>query len=314
MAIKPVILKILTATSILFALVTIIALFIPFSSFYQSIEDYLNIFLFALILTGLIGFFLNDKKILNTNFLCAAFLSIFLKTTTNNEFSLPKRNTGFVINLAEINLNIVENTSFINQILIDTSVNVLTFLQCDPNWDYILDSNLKNTFPFQSKLVQTEQNGTTIYSKIPILNIDTIMLGNYPILQTSFTNITDTFQILTVYVPSKEEIGNQNEINIMHQQLHEFIYRNNRRSIIIGQFNQTYWFRDISHLKTTLHLNNTRRIIYPMTTSVPRDHIFYSNDLECYNFGKIIDRARVRIGSQAGFQIHQLTGSKPKIQ
>lgn len=314
MAIKPVILKILTATSIFFSLVTIIALFMPFSSFYQSIEGYLNVFLFVLIITGLIGFFLNGKKILHINFLCAALLSIFLKTSTNNEFSLPKNNTGFVINLAEINLNTVENTSFINQILKDTSINVLTFLQCNPDWDYILDAQLKSVYPFQSKLVQTKQNGTTIYSKIPILNIDTIMLGNYPILQTSFTNTVDSFQILSVYVPGKEEIKNQNEINIMHQQLHDFIYRNNRRSIIIGQFNQTYWFRDISHLKTTLHLNNTRRIIYPIATSVPSDHIFYSNDLECYNFGKIIDRTRVRIGSQAGFQINQLAVSKPKIQ
>lgn len=314
MAIKPVILKILTATSILFALVTIIALFIPFSSFYQSIEDYLNIFLFILIVTGLIGFFINDKKILNINFLCAAFLSIFLKTSTKNEFYLPKNNTGFVINLAEINLNTVENTSFINQILKDTSINVMTFLQCNPNWNHILDAQLKNIFPFQSKLVQTGMNGTTIYSKIPIFNIDTIMLGNYPILQTSFTNKIDSFQILSVYVPGKDEIVDQNEINLMHQQLHEFIYRNNRRSIVIGQFNQTYWFKDISHLKTTLHLNNTRRIIYPIATSVPRDHIFYSNDLECYNFGKIIDRTRVRIGSQAGFQIHQNALSKHKIQ
>ena len=311
MAIKTVTLKILTATSILFALVTIIAFIIPFSSAYKRIEDYLNIFLLVLIITGLIGFFLNDKKILNINFLCVTFLTIFLKTSTSNEFSLPKRNNGFVINIVEINLNTVENASFINKILKDTSINVLALQQCDPNWDYILDPKLKNVFPFQSKLVQTQQNGTTIYSKIPILNIDTIMLGNYPILQTSFSNITDTFQILSVYVPGKDKIENQNEINQIHQQLHEFIFRNNRRSIVLGQFNQTYWFRDISHLKTTLHLNNTRRIIYPMITSVPRDHIFYSNDLECYSFSKVIDRTRVRIGSQAGFQIHQITASNP---
>ncbi|MCZ2102387.1 MAG: endonuclease/exonuclease/phosphatase family protein [Chitinophagales bacterium] len=302
---RPIKFKILTTFSVILALATVLALFAPFVFGFQNMDHHLNYFLITMIITGLIGFFLNSKSVLYINFLCAGLLTFYLKTTTFDRMLSPSRNASQAINIAAINLNVVENNSFIHPLLKDTSINIIVFQQCNPDWDYILQPILAQDFPYQAKLIQLGHHGMAIYSKIPIVQVDTFMIGNFPAIQSSFKGVTDAFKLLSVYIPEKSESNSQRDIDLIYKDLHNFVAQNNHKNIIIGQFNQTYWSQNILHLKTTLHLYNSRRIIYPIVTSMPQDHIFYTGDLECYAFGEIIGAPRTRIGSKAFFQINQ---------
>ena len=301
--------KILTAFSLMLALASVMMLFVPYVSNPENIENELFIFLLILTITGLTGFFIGSRRILYINFLCAGLLAFYLKTTTIDRIPAHKSNMNQIINIATVALNLVENDRFIDQVLKDTSIHILAFQQCNPDWNHILQPILKKDFPYQAKLIQLGQHGTALYSKIPVIHVDTFMLGNYPAIQTMFKGGLDTFNILSAYIPGQNESVQKNEIDGMYEDLRDVVSKHNLRNIIIGQFNQTYWSQYILHLKNTLHLYNSRRIIYPIVTTMPQDHIFYSGDLECYAFGEITGAPRTRIGSKAFFRIHQPTSA-----
>ncbi len=309
---KPIKIKILMAFSILLAFASIVILFVPHLSNPENIDDELFVFLLILIVTGLTGFFMGSRRILAINFLCAGLLAFYLKTTTIANISTHKSNSNQEINIASIALNLVENDRFISSVLNDSTIHIVAFQQYNPDWDHILHTILIKDFPYQAKLIQLGQHGTALYSKIPVIHVDTFMLGNYPTIQTTFKSGLDTFNILSAYIPGQNESVPKNEIDGMYEDLRSFVSQHNRRNIIIGQFNQTYWSRHILHLKNTLHLYNSRRIIYPIVTTMPQDHIFYTGDLECYAFGEITGAPRTRIGSKAFFRIHQPTTMNTK--
>lgn len=302
---KQILVKTLLIISILLSLLSLSIFILPFFFIQLHLEDYLIYILFALLITGLTSYFADSKKAMYIAFIFSTFMTLYLKTTTNEDFKLPKRNNAFGLKIAEINLNTVEDILFLNPIIRDTSINVIVLLHYTPDWNHLIQPVLAKQFPYQSKLIQLHQHGAALFTKIPILKSDTLMMGEDPVLNTVLSNHTDTLQILSVTATDKINFEGNDINSYMYKDLSNFISMKSRRTIVAGLFNHTYWSTEIVRLKTTLQLKNSRRIIYPVITSAPRDFFFYTNDLECYYFNDFFFKTNIRAGSISGFQIKQ---------
>ncbi len=303
---------ILYVITLLLVLATCFIFFMPDIVGDESCGKFVNIMLFAFIMVGLTGFILSNRRILFLNFLCAAILALYQKSTTIEVLHMPVKNADESINLVEVNLADMDDMMSVRKILKDTTINVLVFQQCDPDRNYLLDTIIQRDFANHAKLIQLQPNGTSIYCKMPLLSVDTLMVGSYPVLKISVLVHEDTISILSAYIPGNNIDQKQNRIDQSYSELANLVAKSNRRMIIIGQFNQTYWSQNIVHLKNTLNLNNSRRIIYPIISMMPHDHIFYTSDLQCYAFSEVLSDSRTRIGSKAYFVVDKFLNDKKK--
>lgn len=300
---KSSVLKMLMYISILLILVSLGLIILPDRSDQISNEYLLNYTLTGFILNVFFGFVYNCRKFLMLNLICAVLIASHLKSTNIEIIQIPDLKDNQSVNLVEINLNEVENPESIANLLNNRLINVLVFQQCDPNWDYNLSMILNDKFPFNVKLIQLHPNGTAIFSKLPLTSSDTFMISSFPALKTSIivNPGKDTISIMSAYIPSNSEVAEQEIIDQSYDELANYVKNFSSKSIVVGQFNQTYWSQNIVHLKNTLNLNNSRRIIYPIISIMPHDHIFYTSDLQCYAFSEVLNKSRVRIGSKAYF-------------
>ena len=82
----------------------------------------------------------------------------------------------------------------------------------------------------------------------------------------------------------------------------DHISKNEGSKVVLGDFNMVYWSSRIRDFRNTTGLMNSRRDISQSVLSIPYDHIFYSEDLECTKFIDLLDQGSTRLGIQGDFQ------------
>ena len=73
--------------------------------------------------------------------------------------------------------------------------------------------------------------------------------------------------------------------------------------IIVGEFNQVYWSKNLRNFIYSTRLNNARRFIYAFSEKNPYDHIFYSDEFNCYLIEDIYDPITKLTGVKGVFEL-----------
>ncbi|MEZ4909008.1 MAG: hypothetical protein R2771_15525 [Saprospiraceae bacterium] len=76
--------------------------------------------------------------------------------------------------------------------------------------------------------------------------------------------------------------------------------------IIVGEFNQVYWSKNLRNFIYNTKLNNARRFIYAFSDRNPYDHIFYSDDFNCYQIEDIFDPYTNLVGVKGVFEYKKI--------
>ena len=291
--------RIIASIVILF---TLFVVFIPQIEFNFNIEDYLVHFLMLLIFSGIVGLIISNKIVLYTSFGCAAILALFLKNASNSQLKNPKENKTENITVAHINLSLVTEVETVTKIMNDSLIDVISFQEYTPDWANIIPLLLKNQFPHDYQNVRIDFFGKAIFARRPLYEQKIIQLTDIPELETKLLLGQDTVSVISTFFTPALDSKSKQAARIQFENMSEYILNSKHLQIVMGEFNQVYWSHDILSFRTKTGLQNSRRSVYPTTLKMPYDHIFYTNDLECFQFEELSDATGEHIGCKASFQ------------
>lgn len=256
---------------------------------------------------GFVFFFINNQRLFTHAFLCAAVLCIFLKNASNKNLKLPEVNEALpTFKVAHVNLSSVENEyQIFFQSIANLDPDILSVQEFDPQWERILNKELKHLYPYQALNTRIDPYGMAFYSKTPIGHIDTIFTNEIPMLQSDITlpdssNIYMTnIQILPSINSIMDSIQETQMLN-----LGDIVNKIKSYKIVLGDFNMVYWSNRIRNFRQQTDLLNSRRDVSQSVLSVPYDHIFYDKALDCVAFRDIIDSTGNRLGIVGTYQLN----------
>lgn len=272
--------------------------------FFKQIQDYTVYIMFGFLFLGLIAYIYNKERYILQFFACAGILGIFLKSASNSDLKAPERNTSVKISAAHINVSSVDG-SYAGLIgkLKNSDLDVVSFQEVLPNWSTLLKNNLKESFPYSAENVRIDLYGMAVYSKFPIVNLDTLIHNEIPILVVELmVEGTKQARIINAYMPpsfnSQMDQLQEAQLNF----LRSYLGAEPESDLIMGDFNMVYWSRRIREFRNATNLENSRRDVSQSLLAVPYDHIFHTKDLQCLNFRDLIDSTGNRLGIYGQYQ------------
>jgi endonuclease/exonuclease/phosphatase (EEP) superfamily protein YafD len=284
------------------ALVPIFSIQVPFLQ--RSIDFSVQLMLGYLVL-GLIFLILGKKRLLFTSFICCGILCLFLKQSSNTNLIFPKVTNNEKLTIAHFNTTsaTIGYKSLLDAV-IESKADIVSFQEVTPDWDAYLKQNLADLYPFNASNVRIDPYGMEIFSKLPIQSYDTFHFEEIP-HQIINVNISEKEQINIISAHVLPPVGKRlNERAKMHlNKIASKVSSIESPSIVLGDFNLVYWSNEIVNFREEAQLENSRRDISQNLLNVPYDHIFFSNKLECTNFGDISDTTSNHLGIIGTYQI-----------
>lgn len=291
---------------VLISLVTSTLLFLSIPKIEQLLEKYLVQVVLLFILVSIVGLIFNKKKLMFTGLICAGTITLHLKNASNVDLRLPNDNDTKKVIIAHINLSAVTDQKDIYKVLEDSTINFISFQELTPSWAVELGQNLKEKFKYQFIDPQADVYGKAIYSNLEIrsFNKNEFYSSSSWTLELFVDNSIIT--IVSIYLtPPLDSYSSQKHKEDL-KSLHKIVENITKPKIVLGEFNQVYWSKDIINFRNQLKLYNSRRSVSPMSIKMPFDHIFFSEELECIDFKELDDQNGVHIGSKGVFQIKSL--------
>ena len=186
-------------------------------------------------------------------------------------------------------------------------VEVISFQELTPDWDYRLKEELEAQYPYTKSIVRIDPYGMAIYSKVPFATERTFQCGDKSYLDISVKKDNEPFELISSYLTPALE---QNSIATASQQLKTIasqVKHAEHPVLALGEYNMVYWTNEIREFTTSAALTNSRRGLTE-GLRVPYDHIFFSPGLECTEFRELKDSTQNYIGIIGTYQIKQPQG------
>ncbi len=294
-------------------LIVVSACVMPFESQYtQLISEFAVVHMIALLLFGLIFFILNQRQLMIWSMLSCAVLCIYLKDASNNNLLLPKIHSGPKLSTMHINVSsAARQYDQVYHLIESRDPDILSIQECTPDWFQYFEATLHKLYPYYTVIEQPISFATGIYSKYPISTIDTIMVDRISNLSVSIEAANHSeVQILNTYLMPQATGSStrsaKDKLNVFTDHLDQI----DRPVINLGDFNMTYWSRDILNYRLKNGLENSRRGVNVTRLEVPYDHIFFSREFECIGLQDLTIADEVHIGLMGTFQLRTMPEKK----
>src|SRR5690606_13270507 len=180
------------------------------------------------------------------------------------------------LTISHINLSNVSDEYDLISLLNEINSDILSFQELTPDWSFIIKKVLSYNYPYSTTLVRIDPYGKGVYSKFPILEIDTIVYDEIQDLSLTVNNGGSTFQILSTYLIPALDQTSKSSCRFQVNSLIDQLQNNPNHRIVLGEYNMVYWASEIRRLRSQTGLLNSRRDIMPASLKVPYDHIFYT--------------------------------------
>jgi len=293
------------------AIVLIIAcltVFLPNSTFGFKMLDYNSHLMIGLLLLGFGGLIVNYRILMTTSLIACMSMCLFLKNASNDTLVMPSVNTEPKLSIAHFNVSNIQDLDHLSQTITDIDVDIISFQELTPDWNYILQDILKEKYPYNMSVVRIDPYGMAFYSKQEFASMDTFLFNNKPNLEAEIKVDDQKILLYSSYlVPA---ISNTNAVATKdHLDLLSHKIRDNKApAIALGDYNMVYWANAISRFRSKAQVIHSRRDVSEDGLTPPYDHIFFTTDLECTSFHNINDLQENHIGIMGVYQIksHQV--------
>ncbi len=255
---------------------------------------------------GLIAYVFDIRRIIFSSFACCALLCVFLKSASNANLKMPELNDETKVSIGHINVSSAEESyEALTNELVHRNLDIISFQEVKPDWSRILKSSLLETYPHYTENIRIDPFGMAIYSKFPILQVDTLFIENVPFLsaKVQVAEKNDITIVNTMIIPSINSSLDSTQQNQLRY-IQSYLQENEGTELVLGDFNMVYWSNRIRDFRENASLMNSRRDVSQSVLTVPYDHIFHSSDLECTMFRDMIDTSGNRIGIFANLQFY----------
>lgn len=305
--------KLLRLTYLVLLLLVLSACILPFeSALTHAVSEYTVIYMIGLLFSGLIFFILNQRHLMLWSMISCAVLCIYLKDASNNSLLLPKTHKGPKMTVMHINVSSAERQyEQVFDLIESNQADIVTVQECTPDWHQYFSQTLNKIYPHRAIISKPISFGSAVYSRFPIDDIDTITVGRIPNLSVVVrANNSTEVHIVNTYLKSDNSTSSKRSSK---DQLIAFTHHINQKSkpiINLGDFNMTYWSREILNYRLKSGLENSRRGVNVTRLEVPYDHIFFSKDLECIELKDLNVANNIHIGLLGTFQLRTMPEKK----
>jgi Txe/YoeB family toxin of Txe-Axe toxin-antitoxin module len=273
----------------------------PFFTFFYDNTLWVII---ALVGMGMLFMLLKNTGMIYFSLLSAAVLTFYLKGVSNNNLMYTSENNGnYSFNVYQYNAEEYggDRTGLLKDIL-NSDADILSIGEIPPDLNEFLKMKLKKDYPYIAELNRIDFDSKLILSKYDISKCDTIYLADHPQLSIGFMIYNKPVNILFPYILPFRVTGHSKESQV--EKLTELVNTiKNDALIVIGEFNQVYWSKEMRDFIYNTKLNNARRFVYAIADRNPYNHIFYTDHINCISFEDLYDINSNRIGVKGSFEL-----------
>lgn len=197
----------------------------------------------------------------------------------------------------------------LEQILLQNS-DIISIHELNSDWAGSVDSMIKSVYPYS--IEEPWEHccyGAGFYSKFPIVDYEVKILAEIPVVFTTIEIEGQLIRIISFHALTPIFPNQTTERNEQMQFIAEFIEKENKPSIIFGDFNIVPWetaFQDFLETGKLQEVPCGFQATYPMDMGfplIPIDHINYSNEFEPTNCGSITIEGSDHKGIHASFKL-----------
>ena len=292
--------------SVLIIIGTLICVFTPNYFLFKMGAQFAVQIMLGYLFLGLVFLVFKQPKLMFTSFACCAGLCLFLKYSTDGKIAHAERTGGTVINIAHFNVSAnQENVEHTIKEIKSARADLISFQETNEDWNKILFEELGKDYPYS----KTDPSGLAVYSRLPILDIDTFQCGGVPnIYGTLELNRDKKLCFITTHALPTFYSSDYDRLRKHLNKIADHCQKMELPVITIGDYSAVPWSYEIQDFRNLAQLGDSRRGVVPASNGsiplmhIPTDHIFYSREFECVGFEDINSSFYGHLGIKGSYQ------------
>jgi len=272
------------------------------------------------LLLGLVFLLCKQPRLMFTSFACCAGLCIFLKYSTNADITpLTQKTNEETITVAHFNLSASgEDFEQTIQKILSSDVDLISLQEVTPDWASLLNESMGEQYPYSNSLVRFDPFGISIYSKYPLVDMDTFFYEDIPNLAGAIRTNGNGEKVHFIASHTTPPLYSSAYIKMKEhlQAISQYATKISEKPIItIGDFYAPPWWKEIQDLKDAANLNDSRRsatLSFSQIFENPVDYIFHSHHLSCLDFQNVADENANHLGIMGEYQFTPTPGYAQK--
>jgi len=288
------------------AFATLLLLVGGFDGVMGSIQLYAVHLLTAFLCISMVALLFNAKILMFAGLLSTGTVAIYLKSASFEGLKHTTDSGEKGIHLAHVNLSLVTDIGSVYDIVSDTTIDIISFQEFTPDWAALIPTLMDSSFAYRYEDIRMDLYGKAIYSVFPFTVAESENVGSQiatPIItvNTPITKLRLITPYLTPALDRRSRILAQEQL----KELKTIMKKDSISTVVMGEFNQVYWSKDILQFRKQADLLNSRLEVSPASLKMPFDHIFYTSKMDCMGFEEINDKGGSHIGCKARFLMHK---------
>ncbi|MDH3244889.1 MAG: hypothetical protein OEM26_09760 [Saprospiraceae bacterium] len=287
-----------------------ITVFTPDIVILKKISSHAVQLMLLYLVAGLIFHLFDQQRLLFTAFACSAALCIYFKLRADISIAPPVKTeepTFLLAHTSTSSLTAPDGNSIHS--LLSQDADIVTLVEITPNWERALEGSLTSRYPYYSTITRIDDHGCAIFSKYPIVAVDTFYFGEIPNLQTKIE--LNSLHQITVFTSNTNPPLFRRSFEQLRNQLDavaDCVMETTGPILTTGNYHLDQFSDEIQDFRVKAELNDSRKTLSP-SLYPPTNHIFFSRDLECLNFSNFYNDFSERIGIIGEFQFQKLRDS-----
>ena len=269
---------------------------------------YENIVWLILLLTtaGIFFMFFRNTGLIYFSMISAAALTMYVKDISNQNLVYTEQDKSSKVfslhqyNCSRVNGDYEKLIGYIKE----NGSDIISIVGVSPTAAELWHDELSDQYPVIAELNDENDRVKLIFSKFEISSIDTLDLGgNHQFnIEYSIYGIPVNIIFSCIHPPDQpgENLATENQIKVLAEKANRIKYK---PLLVIGNFNQVYWSREMRNFMYLTKLNNARRFVNAVSNRNPHNHVFYSNYINCLSFVDVYDGSSNAIGIRGSFEI-----------
>ncbi len=271
-----------------------------------SLQLYAVHVLIAFLVIALISLALNAKILMFAGLISSGSVALYLKSASYDglKHTIVAGQRG--LHVAHINLSLVTDIESVYEMVSDTAIDIVSFQEFTPDWAVMIPSMMDSSFLYSYEDVRMDLYGKAIYSVFPLAVATKSSPDGTSLSPVVTVTLPETkMRLLTPYLTPALDRRSGLLAKEQLQELEKIINKDTTPTIVMGEFNQVYWSKDILQFRKKAALLNSRLEVSPARLKMPFDHIFYSSSMACLRFEEINDKLGNHIGCRARFIVQK---------
>ncbi len=267
-----------------------------------SLQLYAVHMLTAFLLIALISLTLNAKILMFAGLISSGSVALYLKSASYDGLKHTAIAGQRGLHVAHINLSLVTDIESVYEMVSDTSIDIISFQEYTPDWASMIPTLMDSSFSHRYEDVRMDLYGKAVYSVFPLTTATTSTPDGTSLSPViTLTLPAAKIRLLTPYLTPALDRRSGQLAKEQLQELEKIMEKDTTPTIVMGEFNQVYWSKDILQFRKKASLLNSRLEVSPARLKMPFDHIFYTSNMACLSFEEINDKLGNHIGCRARF-------------